>query len=190
MSPGSLPLSTEMVQEGVRIPPVKIVRAGLQDDLWRLICANVRTPLERQADLEAQLGAAATGARRLVELAERSGPDELSAYCGHLLDYAERGVRAVLRAIKPGRYTFEDALDDAGHGGAPIPIRVAITVRGGQASIDFAGTSAQVEGPLNAVYSITLSAVLYAFRCLAGRDLPTNGGCLRPLTVTAPLGSP
>jgi N-methylhydantoinase B len=190
MSPGSLPLSTEMVQEGVRIPPVKIVRGGeVQDDLWRLICANVRTPLERQADLEAQLGAAATGARRLVELAERSGADELSAYCGHLLDYAERGVRAVLRSIRPGRYAFADALDDAGHGGAPIPIRVAITVKGGRATVDFAGTSAQVEGPLNAVYSITLSAVLYAFRCLAGRDLPTNAGCLRPLTVTAPEGS-
>ncbi|MEP7027379.1 MAG: hydantoinase B/oxoprolinase family protein [Candidatus Eisenbacteria bacterium] len=190
MSPGSLPLSTEMVQEGVRIPPVKIVRAGaVQSDLWRLICANVRTPLERQADLEAQLGAAHAGARRLVELAARSGPDELSAYCGHLLDYAERGVQAVLATIRPGRYAFTDHLDDAGHGGPPIPIRVAISVRGGRATIDFAGTAAQVEGPLNAVYSITLSAVLYAFRCLAGRDLPTNAGCLRPLTVVAPEGS-
>jgi len=190
MSPGSLPLSTEMVQEGVRIPPVKIVRRGeVQTDLWRLVCANVRTPLERQADLEAQLGAAHAGARRVIELAGRAGASELTAYCGHLLDYAERGVEAVLRGIRPGRYTFEDALDDDGHGGPPIPIKVAVSVRGGRATIDFAGTASQVEGPLNAVYSITLSAVLYAFRCLAGRDLPTNGGCLRPLTVTAPEGS-
>ena len=190
MSPGSLPLSTEMVQEGVRIPPVKIVRAGeVQTDLWRLVCANVRTPLERQADLEAQLGAAHAGARRVIELASRAGADELSAYCGHLLDYAERGVAAVLRGIRPGRYAFADALDDDGHGGPPVPIRVAITVLGARATIDFAGTAPQIEGPLNAVYSITLSAVLYAFRCLAGRDLPTNAGCLRPLNVTAPEGS-
>ena len=190
MSPGSLPLATEMVQEGIRIPPVKIVRAGVvQADLWRLITANVRTPGERQADLEAQLGAAATGARRLVELARRSGPDEVTAYCGHLLDYAERGVRAVLQSIRPGLYTFADALDDDGVGGVGPAIKVALAVRGGRATIDFSGTSAQVEGPLNAVYSITLSAVLYAFRCLAGRDLPTNDGCLRPLTVTCPEGS-
>lgn len=191
MSPGSLPLATEMVQEGVRIPPVHIVRRGVvQADLWRLICANVRTPDERQADLEAQLGAAATGARRLVELAERSGADELSAYCDHLLDYAERGVRAVLAGIRPGRYTAVDHMDDDGGGGGPVPIRVAITVRrGGRATIDFTGSAPQVAGPLNAVTAITLSAVLYAFRCLAAADLPTNDGCLRPLDVIAPEGT-
>jgi N-methylhydantoinase B len=190
MSPGSLPLATEIVQEGVRIPPVHIVRGGeVQHDLWRLICANVRTPDERQADLEAQLGAAATGARRLVELAGRSGPAELSAYVDHLLDYAERGVRAVLASIRPGRYAFADRLDDDGAGGGPVTIRVAITVRGGRARIDFTGSDPQVAGPLNAVASITLSAVLYAFRCLTESDLPTNEGCLRPLDVIAPEGT-
>jgi len=190
MSPGSLPLSREMVQEGVRIPPVKIVRKGeIVHDLWRLITANVRTPKERQADLEAQLGAAHAGRRRLEELAARSGRAELTAYCGHLLDYAERGVVTVLRGIRPGRYAFTDALDGSGLGEGPLPIRVAITVRGGRATVDFAGTHAQVEGPMNAVYSITLSAVLYAFRCLAERDAPTNAGSLAPLTVLAPEGS-
>ena len=190
MSPGSLPLAREMVQEGVRIPPVKIVRRGeLQTDLWRLVLANVRTPVERQADLEAQLGANATGNRRLVELAERSGVDELTRYTAHLLDYAERGVRAVLARIRPGRYGFEDSLDDDGITGRPVRIRAAVTVRGGRATVDFAGTAAQVQGPLNAIYSITLSAVLYVFRCLAGGDLPTNAGCLRPLTVICPEGS-
>jgi N-methylhydantoinase B len=190
MSPGSLPLAREMVQEGVRIPPVKIVRGGeIVHDLWRLITANVRTPRERQADLEAQLGAAHTGARRLVELAERSGRAELTAYCAHLLDYAARGVTAVLRTIRPGRYTFTDQLDDDGLGHGPLTIKVAVTVKGGRATVDFAGTDAQVEGPMNAVYSITLSAVMYAFRCLADRDLPTNAGSLAPLTVVAPEGS-
>ncbi len=190
MSPGSLPLATEMVQEGVRIPPVKIVRRGVvQDDLWRLVCANVRTPKERQADLEAQIGANATGAARLTELARRSGRDELTAGAVALLDYAERGVRAVLTRIRPGRYTAHDALDDDGQGGAPVPIRVAITVSRGRARVDFTGSAPQIEGPLNAVRSITLSAVLYAFRCLAGRDLPTNEGCLRPLDVIAPEGT-
>ena len=191
MSPGSLPLATELVQEGVRIPPVHIVRRGvIQADLWRLICANVRTPDERQADLEAQLGAAKAGARRLAELAAKSGPAELTAYAGHLLDYAERGVRAVLLEIKPGRYTYADRLDDDGAGGGPVRICVAITVhRGGRATIDFTGSAAQVAGPLNAVASITLSAVLYAFRCLAAADLPTNDGCLRPLDVIAPAGT-
>jgi N-methylhydantoinase B len=190
MSPGSLPLSTEMVQEGVRIPPVKIVRRGVvQDDLWRLITANVRTPKERDADLEAQLGANATGANRLTDLARRSGADELTHGAEALLDYAERGVRAVLARVKPGRYAYADALDDDGHGGPPPAIRVAITIARGRATLDFAGSAAQVDGPLNAVSSITLSAVLYAFRCLAGTDLPTNEGCLRPLTVVAPEGS-
>ena len=191
MSPGSLPLATELVQEGVRIPPVHIVRRGVvQSDLWRLICANVRTPDERQADLEAQLGAAATGARRLAELAARSGVAELCDYIEHLYDYAERGVRAVLESIKPGRYTCVDWLDGDGVAGTRIPIRVAITVhRGGRATIDFTGSAPQVEGPLNAVASITLSAVLYVFRCLAGADLPTNAGCLRPLDVIAPAGT-
>jgi N-methylhydantoinase B len=191
MSPGSLPLATELVQEGVRIPPVHIVRRGVvQHDLWRLICANVRTPDERQADLEAQLGAAATGARRLAELAARSGADEVSDYVDHLLDYAERGVRAVLRSIRPGRYAYADRMDDDGAGGGPVPVRVAITVhRGGRATIDFTGSAPQVAGPLNAVEAITLSAVLYAFRCLAAADLPTNDGCLRPLDVIAPAGT-
>jgi N-methylhydantoinase B len=191
MSPGSLPLATELVQEGVRIPPVHIVRRGVvQADLWRLICANVRTPDERQADLEAQLGAAATGAKRLAELAARSGVAELCEYIEHLFDYAERGVRAVLASIKPGRYTCVDWLDGDGVSGTRIPIRVAITVRrGGRATIDFTGSAPQVEGPLNAVASITLSAVLYVFRCLAGASLPTNAGCLRPLEVIAPAGT-
>jgi len=198
MSPGSLPLATHIVQEGIRIPPVFLARAGrFQEDVWKLVLANVRTPDERQADLEAQVGANALGARRLVELARRAGRAELKAYAGHLLDYAERGLRAVLAAVRPGHYRFVDHLDDDGIGSRPVPIVVTLRFPGaggrGTAVVDFTGSAPQVAGPLNAVEAITLSCVLYALRCLAeaqsGGELPTNAGALRPVSIVLPAGT-
>ena len=198
MSPGSLPLATHIVQEGIRIPPVFLARGGrFQDDVWRLVLANVRTPEERQADLEAQVGANALGARRLVELARRAGRAELTAYAGHLLDYAEGGLRAVLAGVRPGRYRFVDHLDDDGIGDRPVPIAVTLRFPGpggrGTAVVDFTGSAPQVAGPVNAVEAITLSCVLYVLRCLAeeeaGGELPTNAGALRPVSVVLPAGT-
>ena len=194
MSPGSLPLASHIVQEGFRIPPVYGVRAGRRvEDVWRLLLANVRTPGERLADLEAQVGANAVGARRLLELLRRAGRRELLAYCGHLLDYAERGLREVLAAARPGRYRFTDFLDDDGLGSGPIRIAVELHFAGGrrrgELTVDFSGSAPQAAGPVNAVEAITISCVLYALRCLAGESLPTNAGALRPIRVIAPLGT-
>jgi N-methylhydantoinase B len=194
MSPGSLPLAQHIIQEGVRIPPVFLVMGGkFQEGVWRLVLANVRTPDERQADLEAQVGSNALGARRLEELARRVGRRELLAYCRHLLDYAERGMRQVLAGVKPGRYRFVDFMDDDGI--RDEPVRIAVTLafaRGskrGSVVVDFTGSDPQVTGPINAVEAITLSCVLYAFRCIAGGDLPTNAGAMRPIRVNAPEGT-
>ena len=195
MSPGSLPLATHIVQEGVRIPPVFLVRRGrFQTDVWKLVLANVRTPDEREADLEAQRGANALGDRRLRELAARGGRLETLAYAGHLLDYAERAVRAALAGVRRGTYRFTDFLDDDGTGSGPLRIQAALRFPGrggrGSAVVDFTGTAPQTPGPVNAVEAITLSCVLYVFRCLAGAfaedDVPTNAGALRPLEVVLP----
>jgi N-methylhydantoinase B len=198
MSPGSLPLATHIVQEGIRVPPVFLARGGrVQDDVWKVVLANVRTPGERQADLEAQVGANALGARRLAELAARAGRRELLAYAGHLLDYAERGMRAVLAGVRPGSYRFTDWLDDDGVTPDPVPIAVTLRLAGGArrgtVEVDFTGSAPQVAGPVNAVEAITLSCVLYVFRCLAeaesGGALPTNAGALRPIAVMLPPAS-
>ena len=193
-SPGSLPIAQHIIEEGVRIPPIFLVRRGVfQHDIWKLILNNVRTPHERQADLEAQVGANTLGARRLAELSHRVGQRELSVYCRHLMAHAERGMRQVLSEIRPGRYSFADSLDDDGVSDEPVRIAVTLIFRGGprrgSVVVDFAGSHKQVVGPLNAVEAITLSCVLYALRCLAGGDLPTNAGAMRPVRVIAPRGS-
>jgi len=196
MSPGSMPLSTEIYQEGVIIPPLKIVEAGKRNEaVWQLILRNVRTPEERQGDLAAQLAAHAIGARRMEEIVARYGLAETQRYAEALTAYTERMVRAALAAIPPGRYEFTDYLDDDGYQ-TDIPIRVTLTVPptplppGASALlVDFTGTAPAVDGNLNAVRAIVESAVGYVVRCLAGADLPMNAGAFAPLQIIIPPGS-
>ena len=190
MSPGSMPIATSVIQEGIRIPPVKLVRGGTLDtDLWELILANVRTPEERRGDMEAQLAANRVGERRLQEMVEKYGAPEITAYMQELCAYASRMVRARLREIPDGRYVYLDVLDNDGITDEPIEIRVAIEVRDDTAVVDFTGTAQQVRGSVNAIHAITLSAVFYVFRCIAGADVPANAGCLEPIRVITPDGS-
>ena len=190
MSPGSMPIATSVIQEGIRIPPVKLVRGGaLNTDLWELILANVRTPEERRGDIEAQVAANRVGERRLQEMVTKYGTTEIAAYMEELRGYASRMVRARLREIPDGRYVYTDVLDNDGITDEPIEIRVAIEIKGDTAVVDFTGTAPQVRGSVNAIYAITLSAVFYTFRCLAGADVPANAGCLEPIQVIAPEGS-
>jgi N-methylhydantoinase B len=190
MAPGSMGVATEIFQEGIRIPPVTLVRGGdLNRDVFDLLLANVRTPAEREGDLEAQLAANETGRKRLLEIVARYGADDTLRYTAELKAYAERMTREAIRRIPEGCYRFEDSLDDDGITAEPIRIAVAVTVTGGQAVVDFAGTSPQVAGSVNAVYAVTLSAVFYVFRCLVDFDIPSNAGCMVPLTVIAPEGS-
>jgi N-methylhydantoinase B len=190
MSPGSMPIARELIQEGVIIPPLKLVEAGrVNQGLLDLLLANVRTPDERWGDLQAQLAANTKGSQRMVELAARYSAAEVQGYMQGLVDYAERMTRRLLAGLPGGVYRFRDWMDDDGVDPQPAEIAVAITIDGQRATVDFSGTSPQRRGSINAVYAITLSAVLYAFRCLLGDDVPTNSGCLRPIRVIAPEGT-
>jgi N-methylhydantoinase B len=189
-APGSMPLAREVYEEGLRLPPVRLVRSGrIEDDVLRLVLANVRTPDERRADLLAQWGAQTTGARRLADLARESGRPRLSAAAVALMDHAERCVAEALNALPRGTFRFEDALDDDGRGGGPVRIRVALTLGGGRARADFAGSSPQVPGPVNAVEPVTRAATSYALRIVLGGDFPVNEGTFRRLEIVAPPGS-
>ena len=190
MSPGSMPVGREIFQEGLIIPPVKLVRAGTTDPaVMDLILANVRSPQERSGDLFAQLAANQRGAQRLAEMITRYGREELEAASDALLAYTERMTRRMIASLPDGEYRFEDALDDDGIGAELVPIRVAISISGESARVDFSGSAPQQAGSINAVYAITLSAVYYVFRSLLGLDVPNNAGCLAPVEVIAPPGT-
>jgi N-methylhydantoinase B len=190
MSPGSMPVAREIYQEGLILPPVKLVHAGkMDDDLFDLILANVRTPQERAGDLWAQIAANQRGAERLVELITRYGQDEVNEAEEQLLAYTERMTRTLITSLPEGSYSFTDFLDDDGVHPDPVPITVTVTIRGETARVDFTGSAPQQQGSVNAVYAITLSAVYYVFRCLLGLDVPNNAGCLTPIEVIAPAGT-
>ncbi|MGE3842695.1 MAG: hydantoinase B/oxoprolinase family protein [Vicinamibacterales bacterium] len=190
MSPGSMPLASEIYQEGLILPPVRLVRRGrLDDDLARVILANVRTPIERQGDLAAQMAANSVGQRRLRDVVSRYGRARVDHYAADVQDYTERLLRSTLEALPDGEYAFEDALEDDGFGAGPLAIGVRVAISSGSATIDFAGTDGQTTGGVNANLAITLSATLYAFRCLLNEDVLYNAGIARPLVVHAPAGS-
>jgi N-methylhydantoinase B len=190
MTPGSMPVAREIYQEGLIIPPVKLVHAGTMDhDLLDLILANVRTPDERLGDLQAQIAANQRGEARLLELVGRYGREEVAEAMQQLLAYTERTTRRLLSSLPDGTYRFSDCLDDDGVVKEPVPITVAVTVEGDSARVDFSGSAPQRMGSVNAVYAITLSAVYYVFRCLLGLDVPDNAGCLVPIEVIAPPGT-
>ena len=189
-TPGSMGAAIDVYGEGLRIPPVRLVRAGRLDvDTERLLLANMRVPEERRGDLAAQLGAMRTGETRLLEIVDRSGFAEADAYASALIEYSSRRMRARLATIADGTYRSEDWLDSDGAGGGPIRIAVTIEIDGDAATVDFTGSDGQVAGPFNAVESITVSAVTYVFRCLLGDDVPASAGLLEPIRVVAPEGS-
>ncbi|WP_291320134.1 hydantoinase B/oxoprolinase family protein [Desulfonatronospira sp.] len=190
MSPGSMPLSTSLYQEGVIIPPVKIMRRGrIERQILRLLLKNVRTPGEREGDLSAQIMANLAGITRLRELTEKYGPELVQSYGNTLVDYSERMMQETIASIPEGIYRFEDFLDDDGQGVAGIPLRLELKVQGSTAGLDFTASADQVKGSVNAVRAITMSCVLYVFRCLVKQDIPANSGCLRPIRVHTRPGS-
>jgi N-methylhydantoinase B len=190
MTSGSMPLSTSIFQEGIIIPPLKLVENGnIDKNLMDFLLNNVRTPVEREGDFASQIMANVTGVRRTEALIEKYGLDMVRFYAGSLMDYAERLTRKTIREIPDGIYEFEDVMDDDGISDDRINIRVKIIVQGDEVTLDFSGCDAQVRGSINAVYAITLSAVLYVFRSLVLTDIPANAGCLRPITVLTQKGT-
>jgi N-methylhydantoinase B len=189
---GSMGPAREIFQEGLRIPPVRIVRSGAVDrEMMNLLLLNVRTPEEREGDLAAQIGACRVGERRILDLVEKYGGPQMLALIEGLLDYSERLVRAELRRMPAGSFAAEDALDDDGVSDMPcrICVRLRIDPEAGSLHVDFTGSSPQVQGSINAVRAITLSACFYVLRCLLERDAPATAGILRPLTLVTPPGS-
>ena len=189
--PGSLAGdAVEIYQEGLRIPPIRLWRNGaVERDLLEMILLNVRTPDERLGDLRAQHAACCTGIERVGALMARYGRDHLLEGMDALLDYSERRMREQIARLPDGEATFEDVLDDDGIGSDEIPIRASVTIDGDRIRIDFAGSARQVEGPVNAVYAVTASAVYYTVRALTDPEIPPNEGCYRPIQVVAPEGS-
>ncbi len=213
--PGSMGLCREIYQEGFRIPPVRIMRAGkLDPDIRDLLLANVRTPREREGDLGAQIAACHTGAARLREICARYGKAKAQRAAADLLDYSDEIMRGFLANVPPGTYRAEDCLDNDGVSDKPVKIAVEIRVggqrdgakalgRGVRASrsvpkstsgkhsvvVDFSGSDPQVEGSINAVEAITYSACFYVFRCLVREDIPATAGLMRSIQVIAPAGT-
>ncbi|HKR12114.1 MAG TPA: hydantoinase B/oxoprolinase family protein, partial [Pyrinomonadaceae bacterium] len=189
-TPGSMGLATDIYGEGIRIPPIRIVRNGVVDgDTMRLLLANVRGNVERRGDFDAQIGSLKTGAMRLLEIVERRGKREAAEYAAQLIDYSARLMRHTIASIPDGVYKAEDALDNDGVDDRPVKIAVRITIRGERAVIDFNGSAPQVTGAINAVEAITVSAVSYVFRCLVGGEVPASAGLMEPIEVIAPAGT-
>jgi len=190
MTPGSMPLAREVYQEGLIIPPVRLMRGGeIVDDVMALILANVRTPDEREGDITAQIAANRVAEARLRDFVAKYGRARIEGYATALQDYTERVVRATIAGIPDGEYSFEDALDDDGFESGPLAIRVTIRIRGDSAEVDFTGSDPQTDGGVNANFAITLSATLYAFRCLVRDDVLYNAGIGRAVQVIAPEGT-
>ncbi len=182
--------STEIYQEGIRIPPVKLYEEGtVVQDVLDLVLANVRTPDERRGDLRAQQAANETARERFRELATDYGVETLETAITEVQDYAERRMRGSLEDIPDGTYTFADVLDDDGQGTHDVPIEAAVTVEGNAVTVDFSGSAAQTPGVVNAVFAVTASATYYAIRCVTDPDIPANEGAYRPIDIEAPEGT-
>jgi N-methylhydantoinase B len=213
--PGSMGPCREIYQEGLRIPPVKIMRGGkIVPDVLALLLNNVRTPEEREGDLGAQIAACQTGAQRLNELCARYGLGRTQKAATDLLDYSEELMRAFLATVPTGKYQAEDFLDDDGVESKPVRIALTLNVsraakkshvktrpaaslsarpsssrRTAAVAIDFTGSDPQVQGAINAVEAITYSACFYVFRCLLRDEVPATAGLMRPIRVIAPEGT-
>lgn len=190
MSPGSLPLSTELYQEGIIIPPVKLMMSGwINDGVMTLITANSRAPQERRGDFEAQLAAHRMGEKRLLDILINQGVHNTLDHARALQTYAQRMTEATISRIPDGDYHFEDALEGDGQTDDPVPIRVQLTVSGDHLTVDFRGSAPQVQGNINAVEAIVRSATWYCVRLLADEDIPVNHGCFEPVQVLTEPGS-
>ena len=192
MAPGGFAgEATEIFQEGVRIPPVKIKKAGVDNnDIWRMILANVRTPRTNYGDLRALIAAVDLGERQMIEVLKKYGTVEVQQIVGDLLDYAERRMKAEIEAIPDGVYAFEDVVESDGvTPDTTYRIAVEVHVRGSQIIIDYAGSAPQARGPINATLGVSTSAAYNAVLHMTDPSIPRNSGCFRPIKVLSPPGT-
>ncbi len=192
-APGSFASdATDVYQEGLRLPPVKLMEEGrYNEQLWRVILANHRTPRNTWGDFHAMIGALNVGERRLLALVDRYDVETVRAGSKALIEYSERRLRAEIKDLPDGRYEAEMQVEDDGVTSDPFSVRVAVVVRGDELIADFTGSSPQVRGPMNCTYVVAASAVYNAAFCVADPEMliPRNSGCYRPLRIIAPAGS-
>ena len=189
MFPGSMGPCREIAQEGIRIPPVKLMHRGTMDrQVLDILLANVRTPREREGDLTAQMGACRIGVERMRELVDRFGHARLLRGVDAMIAGSERLMQGILAGLPEGDWRAEDFLDDDGVRPGPVAIRVAVRNDPGRrrAVVDFTGTDPQVPSSMNAVFAVTWAAVFYVFRCLLPPGAIATAGLMRPIRVVAP----
>ena len=192
MSPGSMPNSKDIYQEGFIIPPIKIAKKGVYNaEVFELFYRNVRTSEEREGDLQAQIACNNLGVKRFQSLFEEYGFIEIKEHINALIDYGEEMVRATLKKIPIGTYSFSDEMESSQPDQSGKTIKVSIQSKGdGSILVDFTGTSSESrDNNYNAVYGVTVSSVLYCIRCLAGPRVPANQGAFNPINIIAPAGS-
>lgn len=190
IAPGSMPLTSSLRDEGVLLPPQKLVRAGrIDDEILQSIVRSTRSPDDTRGDVHAQLGCNRRGASRLVGLLESMGMEGFSTAVAALNRYAESLARSLLSTIPAGRYTAVDFIEDDGQGHTDLPIQIGIEVDAQRIAIDFSGTSVQVPGNVNCPFAVTVAAVWYVLRCLMPPQTPNCAGCFRPIHIDAPEGS-
>ncbi|MPZ68301.1 MAG: hydantoinase B/oxoprolinase family protein [Actinobacteria bacterium] len=190
ITPGSqhIPNVADLFQEGIIIPPSLLVRRGEPTEIFRMILANVRMPEVVEGDVNAQLNANQVGARGIVQLAERYGPDALSTYTEEIIRRSEEAMRASVRELPNGVYEGEDYMDDYGPGTPPIRVYVTVTIEDEDITVDFSGSSEQVPAAMNAYLSYTYAYVFYTLKCVVNPELPQNEGTCRPVHATGPAG--
>jgi N-methylhydantoinase B len=188
MSPGSMPRgATELVQEGLVVPPIRIARGdAFDEELLEFVLANVRTPGERRGDLMAQRAACAAGREGWLALRAREGEARLRSACDALLDYTERRARARIAQLGPARGSARGALESDGVSDEDVPVVVAVAARGDTLRMDFTGTSPIVRGNVNCPIAVTRAAAVFVLRTLLDDDVPTNGGIARALELVVP----
>lgn len=190
MSPGSMSGGmTEIYQEGLRIPAIKLFRRGeLVEDVMELVLLNVRVPEERRGDYNAQIAACRLGERRLHELAQAWGADALEAAFDDIIRRTERRMRDAIRLIPDGEYAFDDLMDDDGLGAQDIPVRVRVRKEGDRIALDFGESGAQVRGNINSVFNASRSSACYVLKAMLDPEIPNNQGVHDAVEVACAKG--
>ncbi|MCY3560738.1 MAG: hydantoinase B/oxoprolinase family protein [bacterium] len=182
--------ATDIFQEGLRIPPLWLHREGVpQEDVWKIIFANHRTPKTTYGDLMAMVGSLNVAERRLISLIDTYGHGTVTAATEDLIGIAERRMAEEIRRIPDGEYRFSDIIEDDGVAEGSYVIDCTVVVDGGDVACDFTGSSSQAAGPMNATYAVTASAVYNAFMHITDPTIPRNEGCYRPINIVAPPGT-
>lgn len=189
-APGGYCISTELYQEGIIIPPAKLVSEGeIVDDVFRLILANIRSPRQSTGDFRAQIAASLLGQKRMAEILDRFGAESVEIFVDELIEYTERWARAEISKLPDGVYETETLLDDDGVSDRPIRLVLKVQIKQGRVSFDLTGSDDQRSSPMNATLTQTYSPLAYVVKCLIDSDIPTNEGFYRLIDVKAPPGT-